>query len=54
MSIRPEDLLPDGKNSVNIGGREIRKGTMGAFLSNIDIIENPIPPKKKKPKPSKC
>ena len=40
MSVRPEDFMPDDKNIEDIGGREIRKGTMGAFLSNIDIIEN--------------
>jgi hypothetical protein len=40
--IRPEDILPDGIDSTSINGKLIRKGTIAAFLTNIDILENPL------------
>ena len=40
MSIKPEDVLPDGDDRAIIAGRNVRKGTILSFLSNIDIIEN--------------
>lgn len=40
-SVKPEDILPDGKDTTIIDGKEIRKGTVAAFLANINILENP-------------
>lgn len=39
-AIKPEDILPDGVDAVSINGVELRKGTVAAFLANIDILEN--------------
>ncbi len=39
-SIRPEDFLADGVDNVVIKGQQIRKGTVGAFLANIERFEN--------------
>ncbi len=39
--IRPEDILPDGVDSTVINGENVRKGTVAAFLANINILENP-------------
>ena len=41
MSIRPEDVLPDGDDRGIIGGRNVRKGTILSFVRNIEIMENP-------------
>lgn len=35
----PEDLIPDDKDHVEMGGEIIRKGTMAAALANAEIIE---------------
>lgn len=40
-SIRPEDILAGGVESTTIRGTQIRKGTVAAFLANVDILENP-------------
>lgn len=49
MSIKPADVLPDGADYAEIGGKTVRKGTIAAFLANIEIIENPnIPQDQKK------
>ena len=40
MSYQPEDILPNNKNHVEINGKVIRKGTMGAALANAKIIES--------------
>lgn len=40
-SIKPEDILPDGVDRTNFGGKEIRKGTIAAFLANTNILEDP-------------
>lgn len=39
--IKPEDILKDGADYLEINGTAVRKGTVAAFLANIDIIENP-------------
>ena len=39
-SVKPEDVLPDGVDMANIGGKQVRKGTIAAFLANVDIFEN--------------
>ncbi len=39
-SIHPEDILPDGVDSTVINGNEIRKGTIAAFLANVEIFES--------------
>lgn len=39
-SVKPEDILPDGIDSTSINGQMVRKGTIAAFLANIDILEN--------------
>jgi len=39
-SIRPEDILPNGIDTTSINGKVLRKGTVAAFLANVDIFEN--------------
>lgn len=39
-AIRPEDILPDGVDAATLNGSTVRKGTVAAFLANIEIIEN--------------
>jgi hypothetical protein len=41
MGIKPEDILNDDTDSVLINGVTVRKGTIGAFIFNIDILEDP-------------
>ncbi|HHF7372544.1 hypothetical protein [Legionella bozemanae] len=38
-SIRPEDILPDGVDSTSINGKIVRKGTIAAFLANVEVFE---------------
>ena len=38
--VKPHDILPDGVEATVMNGRTIRKGTVAAFLANIDILEN--------------
>lgn len=40
QSIRPEDILPDNVDNTTINGKIVRKGTIAAFLANINILEN--------------
>lgn len=40
-AIRPEDLIADGSDYTQINGMQVRKGTVAAFLANIDLLENP-------------
>lgn len=47
-SVKPEDLIPDGVDSILLGGKTIRKGTVAAFLANLDILENPLSTEKQK------
>jgi len=39
-SIQPEDILPDGVDKIEMNGRVVRKGTIAAFLANIEIFED--------------
>jgi hypothetical protein len=39
-AIRPEDILPDSESFTDINGVTVRKGSIAAFLKNIDIFEN--------------
>lgn len=47
-SIKPEDILPDGIDSIAMNGKIVRKGTIAAFLANIDMIESPAVTKEQK------
>lgn len=38
--IRPDDILADDQNFVNLNGVMVRKGSIAAFLKNIDILED--------------
>lgn len=38
MSVSPEDILSDGVDSTTINGVVVRKGTVAAFLQNIDCL----------------
>ena len=38
--VRPEDILSDNDNTVNLNGLIARKGSIAAFLKNIDIFED--------------
>ena len=38
MSIKPEDILPDDKNTLEINGLIVRKATMAALLANADLL----------------
>ena len=40
MSVRSEDILNDDQSYANFQGRNIRKGTIAAFISNIKLIES--------------
>ncbi|STY28637.1 Uncharacterised protein [Legionella wadsworthii] len=40
-SVRPEDILADGVDNASINGKTVRKGTVAAFLANIEIFEKP-------------
>ncbi len=37
--ILPENILADEVNKIDINGVEVRKGTVGAVLANIDLLE---------------
>ena len=39
-TIKPEDIIRDGVDSALINGKMLRKGTIAAFLANIEIFEN--------------
>lgn len=38
MSIKPEDILPDDVNAVEINGLMARKGTVAAALANAKVL----------------
>ncbi|HAF87257.1 MAG: hypothetical protein CMF38_02705 [Legionellaceae bacterium] len=38
--MRPEDIISDTQNEIMLNGVTVRKGTVGAFLANIDTLEN--------------
>ena len=39
--MKPQDILPDNINATQIGGLQIRKGSVAAFMANLAIIEQP-------------
>lgn len=39
--VTAEDVLPDGVDTTTIDGKILRKGTITAFLLNLEILENP-------------
>lgn len=39
--MKPQDILPDNANFSEIGGMQIRKGSVAAFMANLTIIEQP-------------
>lgn len=39
--MKPQDILPDNVNFSEIGGMQIRKGSVAAFMANLTIIEQP-------------
>lgn len=40
--VQPEDVVPDGVDYVMLNGQKVRKGSVGALLANIEIIENDL------------
>ena len=38
LSIDPEDIIANGIDTIEYDGVVIRKGTMGAVLANIDLL----------------
>ncbi len=39
--MRAQDVLPDHVNEVEVGGVTVRKGSVGAFLANARVLEDP-------------
>ena len=39
--VLPEDIIADGADYTLINGTTVRKGSVGAFIANIDILQNP-------------
>jgi hypothetical protein len=39
-AIRPEDIIPNGADHTLINGKSVRKGSVCAFIANIDLLEN--------------
>ena len=48
MSIRPEDILPDGKDALEIKGITARKGTIATAMANAAIMGSAIASKEEK------
>lgn len=40
-SVLPETILPDGVDSASFNGKIVRKGTIAAFLANVELLDNP-------------
>lgn len=40
MSIKPQDILPDDQNEATLNGVSVRKGTVAAFIANIQLLES--------------
>lgn len=38
--MKAQDIIPDGQDFTVIGGRTLRKGSVGAFLANARILED--------------
>lgn len=41
MIKKPEDILPDDVNELEINGIKARKGTIAAAMANADILSSP-------------
>ena len=41
--VTPRDVLPDGDETAQLDGREVRKGTVAAFVANARALER-MPP----------
>lgn len=39
--VKPEDILPDGEDFIEIQNQKLRKGTVAAALANARILEDP-------------
>jgi hypothetical protein len=39
--MKPQDILPDNINTVEVDGKILRKGSVAAFMANIAIIDQP-------------
>lgn len=39
QTVQPADILADGIDTTTINGKPIRKGTIAAFLANIELFE---------------
>jgi hypothetical protein len=39
-AVRPEDILSDDASHTSFNGVTVRKGSIAAFLKNIEVIEN--------------
>jgi len=39
-AIKPDDILLDSENFVTLNGITVRKGSIAAFLKNIDLFED--------------
>ncbi len=42
--MRPEDVLPDGVNEVQLGEVNVRKGSVAAFMANARVLSDPAAP----------
>lgn len=38
--MQAQDVLPDGQDFALINGRTLRKGSVGAFLTNVRVLED--------------
>lgn len=45
--IQASDIIPDGADFAQINGMQIRKGSVAAFLANINLLENSSTTKEK-------
>jgi hypothetical protein len=39
MAATPQDVLPDGAEGVEFHGEYVRKGTIGAFIANAQLLQ---------------
>ena len=41
--MKAEDILPDRQDRIRLGGVEIRKGSVGAFIANARLLLEELP-----------
>ena len=41
--MKAEDILPDRQDRIHLGGVEIRKGSVGAFIANARLLLEELP-----------